>query len=106
VTADASRTITLTTDQASYKRGQTVRLTATVTKSGAPVANVGVTFTITAPDGSSTVLSHATNASGQAKVSFSIKSNAPTGAYAVSATVTPVAGAATTRPATAGFTVQ
>lgn len=50
-TSVSSLSVTVSTAQASYKRKQSVSITAGVTSGGSPVANATVVFTVTKPNG-------------------------------------------------------
>jgi M6 family metalloprotease-like protein len=94
--------LTVAANQASYSPGQTVSLSATATASGAPAANVQVSFTITDSNGASVSGTAKTGSSGSAIYKLTLKRSAPSGSYHVSASAT-INGTAT--QASTSFTV-
>ena len=92
-----SLNVTVSTDNASYSRNQTVTITATVS-SGSPVANAGVIFTLTKADGSVVSANATTGSKGTAVYKLRLKRTDPIGTYQVKAAATlgGISGSATT----------
>ena len=79
--------VTVSTDQSSYTRTQTVNITAVVSGAGSPVSGTGVTFTVTKADGSRVTGTATTGANGSAVYSYRFnKKRDPVGTYQVTAT--------------------
>ena len=92
------------TDKAVYVRGDTVRMTASVSAGGVAVSGASVSFRLTKSNGSITTLTATSDATGMAVASY--RSNArkdPVGAYAIAATAS---SQGRTASASAAFTVQ
>jgi hypothetical protein len=81
----SSLSVSVSTDRASYRRNQTVTMTATVSSLGSPVAGASVTFTVTRPNGSRVTGTATTDSSGRAVWTHRIKKQDPLGNYGVSA---------------------
>jgi hypothetical protein len=81
----ASLTETVTSDQASYTRNQTVSITTTVTSGGSPVAGASVTFTITKASGAIVAANATTGSDGTALYKLRLKKQDPVGTYRVDA---------------------
>jgi len=95
-------TVTVSTDKASYTRGQTVSISAKALANGAPVARKSIAFAIRRSDGSSLTASATTGTNGTAIYKLRLRKQDPVGMYSVSATIS--GGAPTSVPAT--FAVQ
>ena len=86
-------TATTTTDRTTYtlpsKGNLNVSITTSVLNNGAAVSGAAVTFAVTDPAGAVRTLSKSTDASGKAKVAYSVKaSSARKGTYRVTSTAT------------------
>jgi len=102
--AAASLTETLSTSKSSYKAGETVTITARVTKGGVAVSGASVSFDALKPNGVNHVwLNGTTDSNGYARVSF-VSGTGPSsiGTYQLTATAT--SGSLTTK-ATGTFSV-
>lgn len=100
----ASLTAAVGTDKASYVRGETVYLSALVRGDGTPVAGVAVQFTLTQPNGGSTVLSATSGADGYARASYKLGKAKPLiGQWGVLAQAS---ASGKTAQASAGFAVR
>jgi hypothetical protein len=92
------------TDKATYSRGQTVYMSALVKRDGVAVKGASVSFRITQPNGSTTVLSATSATDGYARASYRLsKGKSAVGTYALRADATSSGDSAT---ASAGFRVQ
>jgi NPCBM-associated, NEW3 domain of alpha-galactosidase len=80
--------VSLSTNQSSYTRTQSVVITAVVRANGAPVANASVTFTVTKANGTTVQQTVTTNTSGSAGYTLRLKKPDPLGTYQVSANAT------------------
>jgi hypothetical protein len=80
--------VTVATNQASYTRGQTVSITATVRAGGLPVANANVAFTITKSSGAVVTGSATTGSNGTAVYKMRLKKQDPVGLYQAAAVAT------------------
>jgi uncharacterized protein YfaS (alpha-2-macroglobulin family) len=92
-------TVTVSTDQASYNRTQTVSITATVLSGGVRVANTPVNFTVKKADGSVVSASISTVSNGVAVYKLKLTKKDPVGTYEATA-------AALSAKATTYFTVR
>ncbi|NMG46347.1 peptidase M11 [Aromatoleum toluvorans] len=79
--SSALLTATGSTSQASYLRGQTVSLTASVNAGGVPVAGAAVSFTITKANGTQVKGSATTGSDGKALYQLQLKKPDPVGTY-------------------------
>lgn len=98
-TQTSQPTVTVSTDQSSYTRSQTVTITAKVTSNGSAVANAAVGFRVTKSNGSVVSGSGTTGSNGTAVYKLRLKKQDPVGTYQASATDTssaPSPSAATT----------
>ena len=88
------------TDKTSYLRGQTVYMSALVRNNGIAASGASVSFTVTLPNGASTVLTATSGSDGYARSSYKLgKSKAAAGSYtlrAVASSGTDTATASTT----------
>ena len=92
------------TDKASYRKGETVYLSALVKRDGAVVNGATVTFTVTLPNGNTTQLSATSGADGYARSSYKIgKGKTAAGGYGVRADASQGGGSAS---ASTAFTVN
>jgi len=103
VTVQFAAAVTVTTNQQTYSRGQTVSATATATFGGSPVAKAVVSFAITKANGSVVTGTATTGSNGTAVYSLKLRKNDPAGTYQASAAATINA---TPRSAATNFTVQ
>jgi gametolysin peptidase M11 len=99
VTVQFTATVTVSTDQASYNRTQTVSITATVLSGGVRVANTPVNFTVKKADGSVVSASISTVSNGVAVYKLKLTKKDPVGTYEATA-------AALSAKATTYFTVR
>ena len=91
------------TDKASYKRGETVRMSALVKRGGVAVAGAGVRFTVTLPSGATRTLTATTGSDGYARAAYRTdKGKRAVGRYGLRADASLDGGAAS---ATDGFEV-
>lgn len=81
--AVTSLTVSATTDKVSYRAGQIVLASARVTAGSAVSSGASVVFTITGPDGASTMLSAKTDSKGVASTSYGLSRRAVKGNYQV-----------------------
>jgi uncharacterized protein YfaS (alpha-2-macroglobulin family) len=86
--ATGQPTVTVTTDQASYTRGQSVSITAKVTAGGSPIANAPVSFTVTKPNGAVVTASGTTATDGAAVYNLRLRKQDPLGTYQAGAVAT------------------
>jgi hypothetical protein len=92
------------TDKASYVRGDTAAISALVKQDGVALGGAAVTFTVTAPGGSTTTLKATTGSDGYARMSYRTgKSKSALGTYAVRADASAAGGSAS---ANASFGVR
>ncbi len=77
--------VSVSTDQSSSLRGQTIFITATVTDNGSPVNRGRVTFSITKPNGTVLTKRISTKATGLAVYKFKVSRSGPIGVYQVGA---------------------
>jgi len=98
-----SLNVVASTDKATYSRGQTATITATVKSGGSPAANATVNFTITRSNGTVVTASALTGRNGIATYKLRLGKQDPVGRYQVQeqASLQGVAGSAST-----SFTVQ
>jgi hypothetical protein len=73
--------VVVTTNQATYTRGQTASITAKVSSNGSALAGVGVSFTITRPNGTVVTASASTGADGRAVYNLRLRKQDPVGTY-------------------------
>jgi M6 family metalloprotease-like protein len=96
----------------SFVRPGTVPITASVTSGGTPSSGAGVTFTLTAPNGSTTTQTATTGSNGTATWNYKLNAKSPAGTYSVAAQASLSSGskkAASTQAVasnTATFSVQ
>lgn len=77
------------TDKTAYKKGDTVTITASASSGGKPIANAGVKFVVTKPNGSTVNQSATTGSNGQAVYRLRLsKQKDPAGTYQVRVDVT------------------
>jgi hypothetical protein len=90
--------VTVTTNKASYTRGQTVSITTGASVNGSPVANARVTVTITKANGTVVKQTATTGTSGTVVSKLPLKKFDPIGTYQVrvDASVNGIMGSATT----------
>jgi hypothetical protein len=98
----AQRSLTLSTDQSSYLKGQSVQISGRLLADGVPVSGTTVAFTITKADGKVVTASAVTDTTGLAMTSYLIKKRDPRGTYGVRAQAQDASGAS----ASIGFSVQ
>ena len=84
----APLTAQASTDQASYARNQTVRVSATILAGAAPAAGANVSFTIIKSNGSIVTATAVAGANGAATYNMRLRSKDPVGVYQVTATAT------------------
>lgn len=95
---------TVSTDKASYVRGETVTISSLVRVGTQPLSNASVSFRVTKPDAKVVLLTASTDATGTARTSFRLnKRKEPLGSFRVDATTQ---SGAQTASASATFTVQ
>lgn len=87
VTSTSSYTITTSTDKAAYTTNQTVMMSASVKSGTTAVSGASVMFTITAPNGSSTLQNGTTSATGVVTSSYRLSRKSAKGVYQVRTTV-------------------
>lgn len=100
----APLTVTVSTNNSSYTRGQTVYMTAVVMDNGLPVNRAKVTFRVTKPNGTVITKSITTKTSGAAVYKLRLASQDPLGTYQIRADAS--LKNARFGTATVGFTVQ
>ena len=95
--------VTVSTNQPSYTRNQSVSVKATVSSGGSPVANAAVTFTITKSTGALVTATATTGTNGAAVYKLRLSKQDPVGTYQAGAVATKgtMSGRGTTH-----FTVQ
>jgi hypothetical protein len=99
----SSLSLTVGTDRASYKRNQSVSMTAVASSAGSPVANAAVTFTVTKPNGAVSTRTATTSSDGAAVYKMRIGGKDAPGVYQVRADGS---SGGTSAVATTTFTVQ
>lgn len=101
--AVTSLTVSATTDKVAYRVGQTVLASTKVTAGSTVSSGASVVFTITAPDGASSMQSAMTDNKGVASISYALSRRAVKGTYQVKvqASSSSLSGSATT-----SFTVK
>jgi hypothetical protein len=77
----SSLSVTVSTDQSSYTRPQTVSITAIVAARGSAVSGASVTFTITKSDSTVVTGTVSTGADGSAVFKYRLKKQDPIGIY-------------------------
>lgn len=100
----SSLTVAVSTDKSTYSRGNTVSITARLTASTTVISGVGVTFTITKPNGSVVVQNATTGTDGSARVSWRSRKQDPAGLYQVRASASLTSGVSGS--GTTSFTLQ
>jgi hypothetical protein len=80
-----SQTVSVSVSGSSFIPPSTVPITASVTNGGAPASGASVTFTLTAPNGSTTTQSATTGSNGMATWSYKLNSRSLVGTYLVGA---------------------
>ncbi len=98
-----SPTVSVSTNQSSYTRGQTASVTVKVTSGGSPVAKAAVGFTIIKSSGSKVTASATTGSNGTATYKLRLSKQDPVGTYQADASATANGQSAT---AATTFTVQ
>jgi alpha-galactosidase-like protein/gametolysin peptidase M11 len=114
VTVMAAPTLTasVTVPASSYTLRSTVPITASVMNGGVPASGASVTFTLTAPNGSTTTQTVTTGPTGTATWSYKTSSRSAPGTYVVSGQATLTSGSKRTQTTqsatsnTATFTLQ
>ena len=92
------------TDKAAYARGDTAYFSALVKRDGVAVSGASVKFTVTLPNGATTLLSASSGADGFARASYKVgKGKGATGGYGVRADASLAGGSAS---ATTSFNVN
>jgi len=86
--SNPSLSVSVTTDRGTYKKGQFVRVTVTVTSSGVAVSGATVELTVYYPSGAPapSVPSQTTDSSGKARFTYLVGPLAPSGTYTATAT--------------------
>ena len=102
-TTSTSTTVAITTDKATYVRGQSATITAKVTSGGTPIAKATVTFQIVKSTGSIVLASATTGSNGTAVYKLRLGKQDPVGTY--EADVKAVKGSQSSTAATT-FTVK
>lgn len=102
-TVIGSLAATVSTDRASYTRGQSAVITTTVSAGAQPFAGATVALVVTRPNGTRINASATTNSAGQATYTLRLKTRDPLGTYTVRATATAGTLSAVTQTT---FTVQ
>jgi len=106
VSAPATTTLTETvgTDKTSYLRAETVYMSARVLGNGAPVSGASVRFTVTLPNGSSSVLNATSGIDGYGRATLKLgKTKAAIGGYQLRADASSGSASAS---ASSGFSVR
>ena len=80
--------VSVSTNQSSYTRGQTAYITAKVTSGGSPVAKAAVSFTIIKSTGSKVTASATTGSNGIATYKLRLSNKDPVGTYQADANAT------------------
>jgi len=97
-------TETVGTNKTSYLRAEIVSMSALVKNNGVPVSGASVKFTVTLPNGSTTVISATSGSDGYARGSYKLgKGKGAVGSYMLRADATSGSGTAT---ASTGFSVN
>jgi hypothetical protein len=84
----AGPTVMVSTNQAAYRAGQTVKISAYVTLSGAALSGASVSFTIFEPNGAIVSGISTTSSTGTAAYAMKLGRKSPSGNYAVKAMAT------------------
>ena len=79
--SSASTTVTVTSDQTTYTRGQSATITAKVMSGGTPLAKATVTFQIVKPTGSIITATATTGSNGTAAYKLRLRNQDPVGTY-------------------------
>jgi Gametolysin peptidase M11/NPCBM-associated, NEW3 domain of alpha-galactosidase len=79
----AAISTSISTSQATYKRGDTVSATAKVLSGTSPMANVNVSFLFTKPNGSTVVTTALTDSGGLARADYRVSRKDPVGTWQV-----------------------
>lgn len=85
VMAPPSLTVSISTNGSSFSRPSTVSITASVASGGTAASGASVTFTITAPNGSTSTQTATTGTNGTAAWNYKLSQRSPTGIYSVTA---------------------
>lgn len=101
----ATPTISVTTNQSSYSRGQTVSITVTLSSGSSAMSGAAVTVNITKSSGSVVTLTGTTGTNGAMTVSYRLKKTDPVGTYQVRASSS-AGGSSATITASTSFGVQ
>src|SRR5262249_36756298 len=80
--------VTISTDQLSYTRNQSVPIKATMRSGGSPFAKPNVTFTITKPNGAVAMGTATTGTDGTATYNLRLRRDDPVGTYQAGAVAT------------------
>jgi hypothetical protein len=83
VVAAATLSATISVAGSSFTRPGAVPITAMVTSGGAPLSGATVTFTLTAPNGSSSTQNATTSSTGTASWNYKLSSRSASGSYTV-----------------------
>lgn len=103
VTVYFGEVVTVSTNQPSYTRNQTVSITAKVSSGGSPVANVPVTFTVSKSNSAVVTATATTGSTGSAVYKLRLTRQDPVGSYQVTVGI---ATNAMSDSAATSFTVQ
>jgi hypothetical protein len=87
-TASTATAVAVTTNQASYTRGQTVSITAKVTSRDSPISKAPVTFAIIKSNGAKVTANATTGSNGTAVYKLRIGKTDPLGSYQADASTT------------------
>src|SRR5881397_2065356 len=79
--SNGAANLTISTDQPSYTRNQSVSIKATVRSGGSPVAKANVTFTITKSNGAVAMGTATTGTDGAATYKLRLRRDDPVGTY-------------------------
>jgi uncharacterized protein YfaS (alpha-2-macroglobulin family) len=96
-------TESVATNKTVYARNDTVRMTASVSAGGLPIANAAVSFTLVKADGTQVTQSASTDSSGVATSSYRLSRKDAAGAWQVRANAS---RSGSTASASSAFTVQ
>jgi hypothetical protein len=99
----AAMTESVATNKTVYARNDTVRMTASVSAGGLPIANAAVSFTLVKADGTQVTQSASTDSSGVATSSYRLSRKDAAGAWQVRANAS---RSGSTASASSAFTVQ
>jgi Gametolysin peptidase M11 len=87
-TSTSLSTVSVSTNQTSYVRGQTASITAKVSSGGSPVAKAAVSFTVIKPTGAKVTANATTGNNGTAVYKLRLKNQDPVGTYEADANAT------------------